>query len=300
MKSKEWFAKWLEVYVKSCVRKNTYQKYLKITLRHIVPYLGDRELETIKADEIREFLFVELYGKQNLSSSSVNIVLSILKSAFNAAEDIDLIYKNPCAKIRRMPTNERKIDAFTKAEQRKIENYVLGGDNLKLYGVVIGLYTGLRVGELLALRWNDVDFHRNLLRVNKTISQGGDLSPTKTKAGIREIPISKILLPLLKEMQKKAKSEFVIETNGHYTDLRGYQGLFTRLLKKLNVRELGFHSLRHTFATRAIESGVDIKTLSTLMGHANAMITINRYAHSMMDTKRKAINKLSKMREGNY
>ena len=221
-----------------------------------------------------------------------------MKSAFNAAEDAELILRNPCAKIKRLPTDERNIDAFTKAEQRKIERYVFERKNTKLYGIAISLYTGLRVGELMALQWHDVEFKRKLLTVNKTMSLGGELSPTKTRAGIREIPISNVLMPILKEMRKLSTCEYVIETNGHYTDLRGYQGLFERLLKKLNVRKLGFHSLRHTFATRAIESGVDVKTLSSLMGHSNAMITVNRYAHSMLDTKKKAINRISRVNNG--
>ncbi len=299
MKVKDWINKWLEVYVKTTVRKSTYNKYCQIIDSHIVPYIGDAELEEIKSDVIRHLLSVELYEKKGLSASSVNIVLSVLKSAFNEAEDADIIQKNPCRNIKRLSVDEKKIDAFTRAEQTLIENYIFGKKCVKLYGILICLYSGLRIGELLALKWNDVDFQRNILTVNKTITIGGDLSPTKTKSGVREIPISKNLLPFLKEMRKIASGEVVIETNGHYTDIRGYQGLFERLLKKLNIRKLGFHSLRHTFATRAMESGVDYKTLSVLMGHANAMITINRYAHSMMDTKRKAINKLSKMSNGN-
>ena len=299
MKVRDWINRWLDVYVKNGVRENTYHKYCQLIDSHILPYIGDTELNALKADAIRRFISVELHEKKGLSASSVNTVLSVLKSALKEAEDAEIIWKNPCRNIKRFTVNERKIDAFTRTEQGIIENYIIHKKRNKLYGILICLYSGLRIGELLALTWNDVDFRRDIMTINKTISIGGKLSPTKTQSGVREIPICKRLLPFLKEMRKSATSEFVIETNGHYTDIRGYQGLFHRLLKKLNVRPLGFHSLRHTYATRAMESGVDFKTLSVLMGHANAMITINRYAHSMMDTKRKAINKLSKMSNGN-
>lgn len=300
MKVSDWMAKWVEVFVKNSVKKRTYHKYCQIIDNHIVPYIGNLELEEIKSESIRRLLSITLYENKKLSASSVNIVLSILKSSFNEAENADIILKNPCRSIKRLSVDEKEIDAFTRTEQYAIENYIFGKKRVKLYGILLCLYSGIRIGELLSLNWKDVDFKRNILTVNKTLLAKGEVSSTKTKSGVREIPISKNLLPLLKEMRRVAKSEFVIESNGHYTDIRGYQGLFERLLKRLNIRKLGFHSLRHTFATRAIESGVDYKTLSVLMGHANAMITINRYAHSMMDTKRKAISKLSKLCNDNH
>lgn len=300
MKLKDWISKWIDVYVKNYVRKSTYVKYRQIIDCYILPHIGDMDLELIKSDVIRRLLIVELYENKGLSTSSVNIVLSVLKSSFDEATNEDIIHKNPCNSIKRLSVDEKKIDAFTRTEQSLIENYIYNKKNFKLYGILICLYSGLRIGELLSLTWQDIDFTRNILTVNKTMSIGGELSPPKTKSGVREIPISKMLLPILKDMRKHSNSEFVIETNGHCTGIRGYQGIFERLLKKLNIRRLGFHSLRHTFATRAIECGVDYKTLSVLMGHANAMITINRYAHSMMDMKIKAINKLSKMSNDNY
>lgn len=298
MKVKKWMEKWFDLYVRPFVRDSTYHKYHQIAKNHILPYIGDKELSQIKNDVLQDCLCNKLHCEKGLSDSTINLIRSVLKLLFEAAFENNLVSQNPCLKLKRFSVEEKKVDAFTKQEQSKIEKYILTKKNKKLYGVVITLYTGMRIGELLALTWDNVDFKRNIITVCQTVSYKEFAKP-KTKAGIREIPISQFILPLLKELRQSSACEYVIETKGHSTEIRGYQGLFSRLLKKLNIRPLGFHSLRHTFATRAIECGVDYKTLSVLMGHANAMITINRYTHSMMETKRKAIQKMSKMNSDN-
>ena len=197
-----------------------------------------------------------------------------------------------------MSVEEKNIEVFTVREQHRLECGVREDGRLRMFGILISLYTGLRLGELLALTWDDVDFQRGTLTVNKTkVSQSdaetGYTSP-KTKASTRTIPIPPNVIALLKLMKRHSTCKWVVEYNGKPIHERGYQALFERLQRRLNMRPRGFHALRHTFATRAMECGTDCKTLSELMGHSNAMITINRYTHSLMETKRKAINKIAR------
>ncbi|MGN0790227.1 MAG: site-specific integrase, partial [Christensenellales bacterium] len=163
-------------------------------------------------------------------------------------------------------------------------------------------YTGLRIGELLALTWSDIDFEKGILSVTKTCHDGNEsgkhiriIDTPKTENSRRQIPLSKTLIKMLKEMKKKSNCEVVIADGEKPVFIRSYQRTFELLLKKLGLPHKGFHSLRHTFATRALECGMDVKSLSEILGHKNATITLNRYAHSLWEHKAEMMNKLSKM-----
>lgn len=171
-----------------------------------------------------------------------------------------------------------------------------------MFGIVLCLYTGLRIGELIALTWDDIDFGKGLLFVSKTCHDGNDgknhiriIASPKTVNSRRVIPLPKQILPLLKAVKKRSECEFIVADGDKPVFVRSYQRTFELLLKKLHIPHKGFHSLRHTFATRAIECGVDVKTLSEILGHKNATITLNRYAHSLWEHKAEMMNKLSKM-----
>ncbi len=172
-----------------------------------------------------------------------------------------------------------------------------------MLGVSICLYTGLRIGELLALTWQDVDFGNGTLSVTKTCYDGKDsngkfgrvVDEPKTLSSRRIIPLSKQMVSLLKEIKKQSNAEWVISKSGKPLSVRTYQRNFASLLNKLHIPHRGFHALRHTFATRAIECGMDVKTLSEILGHKNATITLNRYAHSLMEHKRDMMNKLGRL-----
>lgn len=194
------------------------------------------------------------------------------------------------------------MDCFSLAEQKKIETAALSAKKDKYKGIVLSLYTGLRIGELLALSWEDIDLEKGILTVSKTCRDGNIngkhvriLDAPKTENSRRQIPLSKTILKMLKEMRKKSKCEFVITDGEKPVFIRSYQRMFELFLKKLKLPHKGFHSLRHTFATRALECGMDVKSLSEILGHKNAMITLNRYAHSLWEHKAEMMNKLSKM-----
>ena len=194
------------------------------------------------------------------------------------------------------------MECFSIVEQKKIEKYVLNSKKDKLLGVVLCLYTGVRIGELLALTWKDVDFVKGLLYVNKTCYDSYNIDARvrvidtpKTANSNRVIPLPKQLQPLLKGLKKRSKSEYLIADGVKPVFVRSYQRSFELLLKKIGVEHKGFHSLRHTFATRALECGIDVKTLSELLGHKNATITLNRYAHSLLEHKTNMMNRLGKL-----
>ncbi len=299
MKYKDWLNDWLELYVKPTVKIRTYEKYEIMVQKHIAPALGEYELEKLTADVLQRFI-VKL--SEILSSSYINSVITILRKSLNMAVVLGITEKQFADKIVRPKTQEKKIECFTVTEQKKIEQAVLANKKQRLFGIVLCLYTGLRLGELLALQWTDIDLKKGLLSVNRSCHYGKDdkgeygiiIDTPKTQNSVREIPIPKQLLSYLKEM-RKGGCDYVISRNGKPITPRAYQYEFTVLLKKLNIPCRGFHSLRHTFATRAIECGIDVKTLSELLGHRNPTITLNRYAHSLMEHKTEMMSKLGKM-----
>ncbi|MFR5892481.1 MAG: site-specific integrase [Bacilli bacterium] len=175
---------------------------------------------------------------------------------------------------------------------------ILNGKKDKMYGILLCLYSGLRIGELIALQWSDIDFVKGILTVSKSCHDGQDgliIDEPKTANSRRLIPLPKQLLPILKGIKKKSKSPFVVSANGSSVSVRSYQRSFELLLKRLNIPHKGFHSLRHTFATRALECGMDIKTLAEILGHKNPTVTLNRYAHSLMEHKSDMMNRLGKL-----
>ena len=172
-----------------------------------------------------------------------------------------------------------------------------------MIGILISLYTGVRIGELLSLEWKDVDFENRLLTIDKTCHYGKDQSGAfvritdtpKTDSSVRIIPLPKQLISIIKSYKKQCKSSLIISRNGKGVSTRTYQRNFDTLLKSLQIPHRGFHALRHTFATRAIECGMDVKTLSEILGHKYSTITLNRYAHSLLNHKKEMMDRLGKL-----
>ena len=308
MKLKEWLDIWLNKYTKFAVKLRTYERYRYIIEKHINPKLGEFNLDDLSAVTLQDYVLSELEGgnlisSKGLANNSVIGIVNVLKSALKLAKSLEMSVLDNSNKIKLPMATEKPVTAFEKWEQEKLEKYCLSSNKTNYLGIVICLYTGIRLGELLALTWNDIDFKSGIMTISKTayrIKQNGNpkvvIDKPKTKNSSRLIPLPKQLLEILKRAKRISKSDFVLSTRtGGIVGTRAYQKTYERILKKLDIPYKNFHSLRHTFATRAIEMGMDVKTLSEILGHKNPVITLQRYTHSMLSYKTEMMNKMGKM-----
>lgn len=303
MKYIDWLIQWLENYIRPSVKVRTYERYRLIIEQHIKDKIGGIELNDLSPLVLQSFI-TELLQSGNrktgkgLSANSVNAVISVIQGSLKTAHLLGLTKEYTADKLKRPKLKEKPVECFTLAEQKQIEQAVLMGKKDKLYGILLCLYSGLRIGELIALQGSDIDFTKGILTVSKSCHDSKDgliIDEPKTITSRRVIPLPKQLLPILKSIKKKSDSPFVVSANGKPVSVRSYQRSFELLLKKLKIPHKGFHSLRHTFATRAIECGMDVKTLSEILGHKNPTVTLNRYAHSLMEYKADMMNRLGKL-----
>ncbi len=308
MKLKEWLDIWLNKYTKFAVKLRTYERYKYIIEKHINPKLGELDLDDLLAVTLQDYVLSELesgnlISSKGLANNSVIGIVNVLKSALKLAKSLKICAVDNLDKIKLPMATEKPVTAFEKWEQEKLEKYCLSSNRTNYLGIVICLYTGIRLGELLALTWNDIDLKSGIMTISKTayrIKQNGKpqvvIDKPKTKNSSRLIPLPKQLLEILKRAKRISNSDFVLSTRtGGIVGTRAYQKTYERILKKLDIPYKNFHSLRHTFATRAIEMGMDVKTLSEILGHKNPVITLQRYTHSMLSYKTEMMNKMGKM-----
>ncbi|MDE6473488.1 MAG: site-specific integrase [Clostridia bacterium] len=301
MKYNQWLNQWLEYYIRPSTKDRTYNKYARIVYNHISPTLGDMDMQELTALELQKFS-VDLLNK-GMAPNTVNGIISIVKCSLRRAESLGIVDKQYADAITRPKTKEKDVESLSRDEQRKIEQYISDNKEDNRFGIILCMYTGLRVGELLALKWRDVDFIKSILTVNKSCHDSwkdGEyvkvIDTPKTDSSIRKIPIPKQLISKLKELKKKAKGEYVIIGKTQYgAQVRSYQRSFENLLNLLDIPHKGIHCLRHTFATRALEVGMDVKTLSEILGHKSPTVTLKRYAHSMIEHKAEMMNRVGKI-----
>lgn len=285
---------------KSQVKPATYAKYTGILTNHILSYFGETELRRIREKEI--YAFTEhLSEAQHLSAKTVRDILSVLKMLlrFSARRGFCKPLRLEDIQIKCPPPKPR---VFTKEEQERLEQLVFSDLQPRFIGILISLYTGLRIGELCALKWADVG--GDTLSVRKTLQRvqtfASEKSAPKTRivietpkslCSVREIPLPDFLIPILKKF--RTENAYVLTGRKTHTEPRAYSNLFRRCLEQCGIQNASFHTLRHTFATRCIESGMDVKSLSEILGHASVQITLNRYVHSSMEFKRRQMQKLA-------
>ncbi len=308
MKYQEWLAHWLNNYVQPTLKYRTYKRYEEIVNLHLIPNLGRFELNELTPFTLQSFV-TKLLSRGNLktgkglSPNSVNAIITLLQNSLKTAYSLDYIDEYSANKIKRPKISEKKVDCLSYNEQKKLELYIMSKDKPKYFGIFLCLYTGLRIGELLALEWSDIDFLSGEVRINKSCYEGENsdgvfariTDTPKTQSSIRVIPLPKRLIPLLRETKRKSRSIYVVSNGEKPISIRSYQRTFVSLQNKLKIPCRGFHSLRHTFATRALECGMDVKTLSEILGHKSPTVTLNRYVHSLMEHKKEMMNRLGKL-----
>lgn len=299
---KDWLYEWLNNYIKPTCKIRTFERYNTIVEKHIIGKLGNFELDNITISILQNYvsqLFINgnIKTRRGLSGNSINSIISVLQSSLKVSNMLSYSSSYVADKIVRPKVIEKRVECFSIIEQRKIEDYCIKNKKKKLYGVIICLYTGIRIGELLALKFSDIDFSKAIMNISKTCHDsrnGRVVESPKTKSSNRTIPLPKPILKLIKELKSITNCEYLITDSNKPTSIRSYQRTFELILKRLGITHKGFHSLRHTFATRALECGMDVKTLSEVLGHKNTNITLNRYVHSMFEHKQLMMNKLAK------
>ena len=295
---------WL-VSIKNGIKESTYANYFCKLQKHILPKFGGIKYEKLTANFLNDFVREKL--TEHLSPKYVSDILNVIKSITKFA--------------RRTYNCEDKAENVIVPKDRKVaEKVVLSGSQQKILvsylsknptcsniGIMLTLMTGLRIGELCALKWSDIDLKNGLINVTKTMQRIKNFSgknstkiiidTPKSKTSVRQIPIPKPLLKVLKSIKSDDNNYFLTGKN-LFVEPRTMQYRFQAILKKIGLPRFNFHALRHTFATNCAALGFDVKTLSELLGHSSVEITLNRYVHSSLDRKRACMEILSRQFSG--
>lgn len=288
------------------IKGSTENKYLNIIETHIMPELGGCKLSTLNSTVINSFLDKKLQegailGNGGLAPSYVKTIAIIIESAlkYAAAEGMCPMLRSA---IHKPSIPKQELTVFSKEFQRYFEDSIRTETTEVALGTLIALHTGMRIGEICALQWCDIDFESDMIFVRHTITRVKStaensktmlvLGMPKTASSRRVIPISSVLKPILKKACTTRISEFVVSQTDTFVGTRTFDYRYRQMLKRHNLEVVGFHTIRHTFATRCIEAGMDVKTLSEILGHASASTTLNIYVHSSMENKRKQMEKL--------
>ncbi|MCL2630386.1 MAG: site-specific integrase [Firmicutes bacterium] len=294
---------WLDTVIKGSVRYSTYTSYNGYINNHIKRFMGGDILAETKTANVQG-LVAKLVEEGRIGARTIGIIIGMLKNALGYAEEYELIMKNPCRKIRLPKVEEDEVEIFDDNEQTRIEKAVFKSGDNRYYGALLTLYTGVRIGELCALKWCNVDFANKCLYIKKSLNRTArnddsgkktimaECEP-KTKKSKRIIQLPDFILKLLRKLKSESSSDYVLSMkSGKYVHPRTMQTLHKKLLLKAGVSYNNFHVLRHTFATRASEN-TDAKTVSDTLGHTNTMITVNRYMHSQREQKQRMMNGLN-------
>ena len=285
---------------KQYVKRSTFAVYSLLIENHILPVFG--EMGLVEEQDVQTFVFRKL--NEGLSHKTIKDILIVLKMILRFG------VKNHMTEYRQIdikfPTERDKhsIDILSRSHQKQIMVYIQTHFTFKNLGIYICLSTGIRIGEICALTWDDLDVENGIIHVRKTIQRiyimeksrkhtEVILDTPKTKNSIREIPMTKDLLKMVRPVKKVVNGNFYVLTNEPQpTEPRTYRNYYKRLILSLGLPSMKFHGLRHSFATRCSESKCDYKTVSGLLGHSNISTTLNLYVHPNMEQKKRCIDRM--------
>ena len=305
MTTQKTFAQIVELWKKDkqlYVKKSSYSAYVLLLENHLLPKFA--EVSSIEEEDVQQFVFQKL--EQGLSQKSIKDVLIVLKMVLKFGAKYKWIQYTPFDIQYPTVRENQSIEIFMKIHQKKLMYYIQEHFTFRNLGVYICLCSGMRIGEICALTWEDIDTDNGIINIRKTIQriyiiEDGKrrtellLDTPKTKNSIREVPMGRDLLRMLKPFKKIVNPLFYVLTNdAKPTEPRTYRSYYKNLMKQLEIPEIKFHGLRHSFATRCIESKCDYKTVSVLLGHSNISTTLNLYVHPNMEQKKKAIDQMFK------
>lgn len=280
---------WLR-HIKNQIKITSFQKYSSVVDKHIIPIIGKCEINYLNSTVIQKF--TDKLLEKDLSPTTVNDVLVVFGMGLSYAETE---YKMATPKIPLVKNQPKEMRVLSLEEQNTFVKYLLSKNDIFGFGMLLAIFTGLRIGELCALTWEDIT--DNTITVNKTvqrIQKNGYteiiILPPKTLSSNRIIPIPKELLLLLKS--KRNLGNVLVQDNGKPVEPRLLQMKFKKYTAECGIENINFHALRHSFATRCVELGFDIKTLSEILGHSDVKTTLNKYVHSSIQQKSKQMDML--------
>lgn len=285
----------------------TIYRYSYLIETHILPELGGIQVDKITSSTINAFLAKKLSdgridGRGGLSTAYVRSIMLVINSALQFATE-NRLCSPLLTQIHKPPLQSKELAVLSKDEQRILESVLLTNMDETKLGIYISLYTGLRIGEICALSWEDIDITNRIIYVRHTVTRirvnengksvtKNSIGTPKTKSSLRCVPICSALAHVLNDCLPNVTSEYVVSNNAGFVSPRTFEYRYKKILKEGRISFINYHGLRHTFATRCIESGVDVKSLSEILGHANVSITLNTYVHSSMDLKKAQLEKL--------
>lgn len=292
---------WKE-YKRPYVKQSTMAAYLLILENHLLPAFGEKD--SLPEQSVQSFVLEKI--ECGLSVKSIKDILIVLKMVMKFGVKNE--WMNYYEWDIKYPTNSanKELEVLSVSNHRKILDHIQSHFTFTGLGIYISLSTGLRIGEICALKWNDINITEGTITVSRTIERiymvEGEkkhtelvISSPKTRNSCREIPMSKELLAIVKPLKKIVNDDFYVLTNDeHPTEPRTYRNYYNGLMEKLGIPKLKYHGLRHSFATRCIEAGCDYKTVSVLLGHSNISTTLNLYVHPNMEQKKRCITKMFK------
>ena len=285
---------YLEIH-KILIKPSTYWVYHGYIQNHIRPYFTNVCCNELSQESIQAFVSKKL--ESGLSAIMVQSVFTFFRKG------LDEVVNWEAFQVKFPKHGSNKLEVLTINEQKRLEAAAEASDDINRVGVIVCLYTGIRVGELCGLMWQDIDFEGKQLHVRRTIqrikSKEGDTKttitfmPPKSKSSWRSIPLPEFLLAILKKFQAKNMGEYVLSLDGHAIEPRVMQYRFRRLLGQAGISLRSFHITRHSFSVRALENGFDIKTLSEILGHSSPIITLKKYAHVLDEHKRRSMESMA-------
>jgi len=283
------------------IKKSSYVKYESCVLNHIIPHIGKIKFSKLNDDRIIEFFDVTLIEKKELSNSILKTVLYIIKSSIEFGNE--KYYTHIKIKYKIKPRKQPELTLFNSDEISKIITITTISNNCRDLGILLSLCCGLRIGEVCALKWSDIDTDNGTIYITRTVQRLKSfdeqqkteivIGSPKSISSTRTIPLPDFLNNHLCKLRNiKNPDSFVLSGNNNLLEPRLYQYYFKSFLRDANLKNSNFHILRHTFATRCVEKGVDVKSLSEILGHSSVSITLNRYVHPTIEQKRIQLEKL--------
>ena len=290
---KDWLPYWLRSERLGSIKFSSYQTYYNQIYSHLIPELGHFQLSQLTSEMICHM--ISHLEKKGLAYLTIKSLLRLLSASLRFAQEEGYIQRNPCLRVKLHPQEEQEQRVLTRSEQERLRNTAKLQKDLP---TLLSLYTGMRLGEICALKWRDIDWDNRTITVKRTAQRVfcADSSAQRTllmigtpksKRSHRLLPLPDFLFKMLEEfyrkLEEKTVPEFIFGKNDRPAEPRTIQRQFERLSKEADLKKTHFHTLRHSYATRLMEFGVDIQTISVLLGHQSARTTLDFYGHSLSE-----------------